>query len=130
MASIIAGFTLEAAQGPQTAEAMVQAISNGRVPMPIEAHTYSYSIFSSLVSAHLKLPAEMSTYYHLAYLREQLATGPSTSDNWTDTRDMVADGRTRGSVDRSLIAAVVDGPYVLQHGVHEYCEPVATITTV
>ena len=58
MASIIAGFTLESAHGPHTGEAVVQAMSKGRVPMSIEALTDSYSIFSYLAAAHLKLPAE------------------------------------------------------------------------
>ena len=45
MASIIAGFTLEAAHGPQSGGALVQAMIQGQVPMRIEALTASYSIF-------------------------------------------------------------------------------------
>ena len=73
MASIVAGFTFEAAHGPQTGEAMVQAMIRGRAPMAIEALTDSYSIFSYLAAAHLKLPAEKGTYDHLADLREKIA---------------------------------------------------------
>ena len=54
MASIVAGFTLEAVQGPQTGEAMVQAMSKGKVPMAIEALTDSYSITSYLAAAQLR----------------------------------------------------------------------------
>ena len=53
---------------------MVQAMSQGQVPMAIEALTDSYSIFSYLAAAHLKLPAEKGTFYHLAYLRERLVS--------------------------------------------------------
>ena len=63
----------------------------------IEAITDSYTIFSYLAAAHLKLPAEKSTYFHLAYLREKLECGLIHSYNWVDTRDMVADGLTKGS---------------------------------
>ena len=94
--------------------------------MKIEALTDSYSIFSYLAAAHLKLPAEKSTYYHLAYLREKLVSRHIRSYNWTDTRDMVADGLTKGTADRSPLAAIMDGTYNLHYNVHEYCEPSAT----
>ena len=41
MASIVVGFTLEAVHGPQTGEAMIRAMSQGEVPMAIEALTDS-----------------------------------------------------------------------------------------
>ena len=91
--------------------------------MRIEAITDSYSIFSYLAAAHLKLPAEKSTYFHLAYLREKLECGLIHSYNWVDTRDMVADGLTKGSADRTALSAIVDGNYNLQQTVHEYKEP-------
>ena len=94
--------------------------------MKIEALTDSYSIFSYLAAAHLKLPAEKSTYYHLAYLREKLVSRHIRSYNWTDTRDMVADGLTKGTADRSPLAAIMDGTYNLHYNVHEYREPTAT----
>ena len=67
MSNIIAGFTHESVHGPQTGAAMVRAMSQGDVPMRIQALTDSYSIFSYLAVAHLKLPAEKGTYYHLAF---------------------------------------------------------------
>ena len=94
--------------------------------MHIQALTDSYSIFSYLAAAHLKLPAEKSTYYHLAYLREKLVSGLIRSYNWTDARDMVADGLTKGSADRTALAAIMDGNYKLHHSVHEYKEPAAS----
>ena len=96
--------------------------------MHIEALTDSYSIFSYLAAAHLKLPAETSTYDHLAYLREKLVSGLIRSYNWTDTRDMVADGLTKGSADRSALSAIMDGHYHLHHLVHEYKEPASSTT--
>ena len=49
MASIVAGFTLEAARGPQSGGAMVQAMSQGQVPMSIEALTDIYSILAAIL---------------------------------------------------------------------------------
>ena len=96
--------------------------------MQIEALTDSYSIFSYLAAAHLKLPVEKSTYFHLAYLREKLVCGLIRSYNWTDTRDMVADGLTKGSADRTALAAIMDGSYKLNHSAHAYKEPAASAT--
>ena len=36
---------------------------------------------------------------------------------------MVADGLTKGSADRSALAAIMNGRYDLEHKVHEYREP-------
>ena len=128
MAAIVAGFTFEAAHGPQTGEAMVQAMSKGRVPMAIEALTDSYSIFSYLAAAHLKLPAEKGTYYHLAYLREKLVSRLIGSYTWVDTRDMVADGLTKGRADRTALIAMMHGKFTLDDPSHEDHEPSPTTT--
>ena len=87
----------------------MKSIISGQLPIKTEAITDSYSIFSYLAAAHLKLPAEKGTYYHLAYLREKLSSGSLRYYPWVDTRDMVADGITKGSVDRTAIAAIMDG---------------------
>ena len=97
--------------------------------MQIEAFTDSYSIFSYMAAAHLKLPTEKSTFYHLAYLREKLVTGLISSYNWTDTRGMVVDGLTKGSADRSALSAIMDGEHNLHHAVHEYKEPSSRSST-
>ena len=102
---------------------MVRAMSQGQVPMAIEALTDSYSIFSYLAAAHLKLPAEKGTFYHLAYLRERLVSSLIGSYTWVDTRDMVADGLTKGRADRAPLISVMHGNYALDHICHEYSEP-------
>ena len=90
--------------------------------MSIEALTDSYSIFSYLAAAHLKLPAEKGTFYHLAYLRERLVSRLIGSYTWVDTRDMVADGLTKGKADRTALIAMMHGNYVLDHACHEFAE--------
>ena len=69
------------------------------------------------------MPAETGTYFHLAYLRQKLFSRVISSYNWTDTRDMAADGLTKGTADRSGLAAIMGGRYQLRHPVHEYIEP-------
>ena len=129
MAAIVSGFTIETIRGPQTGESLMRSLSTGDLAMPVEGLTDSYSIFSYLAAAHLKLPAEKSTYYHLAFLREKLVNGFISTYNWIDTRDMVADGLTKGLSDRSLLSALMDGSYTLAHPVHEYREPSSSATS-
>ena len=83
--------------------------------MAIEALTDSYSIFSYLAAAHLKLPAEKGTYYHFAYLREKIVSTLIGSYTWVGTRDMVTDGLTKGRADRTPLAAIMSGSYILNH---------------
>ena len=97
-------------------------MSQGQVPMSIEALTDSYSIFSYLAAAHLKLPAEKGTFYHLAYLRERLVSRLIGSYTWVDTRDMVAGGLTKGRADRTALISMMHGNYELDHACHEYSE--------
>ena len=52
-----------------------------------------------------------------------MASGFLKSYSWLDTRDMVADGLTKGSVDRTALASIMDGRFDLVHDVHEYVEP-------
>ena len=115
---------MECCHGPQTGEALKNAITNGSVPMKIEALTDYYSILSYLAAAHLKLPAEKGTYFHLAYLREKLVSQLIRSFIWVDTRDMCCDGLTKGSIDRTSLSRIMDGIYNLEHPVHEYIEPI------
>ena len=72
---------------------MVQAMRKGECQW-LSRHTDSYSIFSYLAAAHLKLPAEKGTYRHLAYLREKLVSALIGAFTWVASRDMVADGLT------------------------------------
>ena len=92
--------------------------------MPLHMYTDSYSIFSYLKAQHLKFPAEKGTYFHLAYLRELLEAGIVRSINWCDTRDMVADGITKGSLDRTALTDVMRGVWRLKHATEAHSEHV------
>ncbi len=46
---------------------------------------------------------------HIQYIRELLDNGVLLALLWTDTRDMLGDGMTKGVVDRSGLHAVMDG---------------------
>ena len=48
------------------------------------------------------------------------------SYTWVDTRDLVADGLTKGRADRTPLVNIMSGAYILSHVCHEYKEPSTT----
>ena len=73
------------------------------------------SVFAAVTATFLKIPAERSLLSHVQYLRELLDTKVLEALVWIDTRDMCADGLTKGSIDRELLHAVMGGIWTLQH---------------
>ena len=90
--------------------------------MLVECYTDSYSIYSYLSAQHLRFPAKKSTFYHLAVLREHLASGFLSVFGWTDTRDMVCDGMTKGRLPRDALQNFMRGFWRLMHAASEHRE--------
>ena len=97
----LAAFMEELRHGFLSAEDLREWRLQGKFAMPLHIFTDSYSIFSYLKAAHLKFPAEKSTYIHLAFIKECLDVGALCSLTWIDTRDMVVDGMTKGLAGRA-----------------------------
>merc|ERR1711966_620289 len=62
-----------------------------------------------------KPPAEHSLYPHILWLRELLSSKLLSSLMWEDTRDMIADGLTKGSVNRDALRAAATGSRAREH---------------
>ena len=71
------------------------------------------SVSSAVVAPRVKVPAEPSLLLHVFWLRELLASGRLQHMWWADTRSMVADGMTKGSVLRDMIQAVMAGTLLM-----------------
>ena len=82
--------------------------------------TDAESVFKSLSSKDLKTPTEKTLLGHVAWLRQLLDRGLIWEVQWCDTRDMTADGHTKGSIDRALLLAVMDGKQSFTHDVKRY----------
>ena len=67
------------------------------------------SVYKSLISADAKVPTEKTLYGHVIWLREQLQKGNLNYVQWCDTRDMSADGHTKGSIPRDLLLQAMSG---------------------
>ena len=54
--------------------------------------------------------------FHVKAFRHMFMTGQLTSSTWLDTRDMLADGLTKGKIDRhALMKALNTGKWIVEH---------------
>ena len=73
------------------------------------------SVLSAVTAVTPKIPTEKGLMVLLRWLREQLETGRCYAIVWVDTRDMLADALTKGSVDRAALHQVMEGTWHVQH---------------
>jgi len=75
------------------------------------------SVYESLRSTVFKPPVENSLSGHVLWLREMHSKGLISCIVWTDTRDMYADGLTKGVIKRDALFEVMSGILKLRHSV-------------
>ena len=83
--------------------------------IPILLYVDAKSVFAAVTATFVKTPAEKSLLCHVQYLRELLDKGVLQQIIWIDTRDMYADGLTKGAVNRSAIQEIISGTMQLRH---------------
>ena len=76
------------------------------------------SVFESLRATIFKPPAENSLSGHVLWLREMHDKGLVSRIVWTDTRDMYADGLTKGVIKRDALYEAMSGKIQLRHSVN------------
>ena len=76
---------------------------------PIVLVTDAYNILLSIDTPHVKPPAEKSFMLNLLWLKQQLELAAVHALQWGDTRDMTADGHTKGSISRQAIDELISG---------------------
>ena len=110
---------IEITHGPFTPEEL-RAFREGcdtefKVALVIDA----MNLFQAWTGTSLKLPSEKSLFPHLSWLRDVVKCVP-THCVWCDTRDMLADGMTKGSVSRSELLAAMKGVFRFEHPIREH----------
>jgi len=78
------------------------------------------SVYESLKATNFKPPVENSLSGHVLWLREMHDKGLVDDIVWTDTRDMYADGLTKGVIKRDALFEAMAGWCQLRHNV-EIC---------
>ena len=82
---------------------------------PVTLHVDAKSVYAAVTATYIKVPAEKSLLTHLQYVREQLDHGILRKLFWMDTRDMIADGLTKGTVSRDCLHEVMDCHLKINH---------------
>eukprot|EP00971_Amphidinium_carterae_P001637 32933-Amphidinium_carterae.1 len=73
------------------------------------------SVLDALGGAMARLPAEKSQVIHIHWLRELLENKVLCGVSWCDTRDMVADAMTKGTISRNAVESSLNGEFEFQH---------------
>ena len=90
-------------------------------PLPLQVCTDGMSLLTALENVVAKIPTEASTLHHVQWLQELTRTRALDAAFWIDTRDMIADGMTKGTVPRSIIrVAQESGQWRLEHDWRRY----------
>ena len=77
--------------------------------MKIDGCVDAMSWIRALAASPIKVPQEKSFLLNLLWIADHIRTGLLKSLSWSDTRDMIADGLTKGLIDRALLHRACDG---------------------
>ena len=81
------------------------------------------SVYKSLTGRELKTPAEKTLLGHISWIRELLQLRNIQMTQWCDTRDMTADGHTKGCIDRTLLLDLMSGIQRFHHNLKTFEPP-------
>ena len=88
--------------------------------MPTHLYVDAKSVYAAATATFIKTPAEKSLLTHVQFLREYLDYGVLSSIVWIDTRDMSADGLTKGAVSRDALQELMTGEMKFRHTLEEW----------
>ena len=107
-----------------TAQSLVHLDESGSLPFRIQLITDCKSLFDSLRCEEIAIPTEQSLIMILLQIKEGMRTGTIASIVWADTRDLIADGLTKGSIARAdLLAFSMTSLWLLKHTFELFKEP-------
>ena len=71
--------------------------------LPVALYVDTILVFAATTATFVRTPAEKSLLCHVQFLRDLLDKRVLTSLIWIDTRDVISDGLTKGSINREDI---------------------------
>ena len=95
--------------GAQSAAEAKTLRETGGWNVKLSLYVDAMSVYAAATATFIEIPAEKSLLSHIQYIRELLDTKVLDALVWLDTRDMVAGGLTKGSVDRDALHACMNG---------------------
>ena len=110
----------EIERGTVTAAQARELRENGNFAFKSTLSVDAMSLFTAIAAHTVKIPSEKNLAIHLFWLRELLDRKVLNQLEWCDTRDMSADGHTKGTIDRDVILKLMLGKFAYQHAVKRY----------
>ena len=112
---LLAQLLHEISTGDNSITGARQRRENGGYNIPAVLYLDAMSVYAAVTASYIKIPADNAMLSHVQYLRELLDQQILDGILWTDTRDMIADGATKGAVDRSLLHECMAGNSCIRH---------------
>ena len=101
--------------GPEKLKLLREQGWGSEPPVTTQLFIDARSVYESLNATNFKPPVEHSLAGHVLWLRELYERGLISNIFWTDTRDMYADGLTKGSVPRIGLEQIMSGKLKIAH---------------
>ena len=106
--------------GPLSSEALRNLREAGGLCIKVSLTIDAESVYKSLSSKDLKIPTERTLLGHISWIRELMDIGIVHNVQWCDTRDMSADGHTKGCIDRDGLLEVMSGTQSFKYDVKQF----------
>ena len=110
----------ECTAGAQCAAEAKALRETGGWNVELSLYVDAVSVYAAVTATFIKIPGEKSLLSRIQYIRELLDTKVLEALVWLDTRDMVADGLTKGSVGRDALHACMNGIWLLFHSAQSW----------
>ena len=97
---LIRGMFAELILGPCKAGKLAELTDSGQLPVALEVATDNRGMFSGVTATEVKTPSEPHLLYVMKALRDRLHSKAIDALWWFDTRDMICDAMTKGTLSR------------------------------
>ena len=88
----------------------------GNLPFPLHLVGDAHAVYSAIVASEISVPNERTMLFGVKAVRDYLDTRKITALHRVDTRDMLADALTKGTVTRNdLLVALREGRWKIKH---------------
>ena len=111
----------EMSSGRSSASDALARRERGGWAVPGALYLDAMSVFAAVTATFIKIPADNGVLVHCLYLRELLDFRVLEYLIWLDTRDMTADGLTKGAVDRLALHDAMQGGIKFLHEAKSWC---------
>jgi len=111
----IGGILLEIVEGQKTAAEIHISIHTGLNPLGLHLVGDAQAVFDAVTAAEIKVPNERSLLYAVRAVRDRLESRSIRRMHRCDTRDMLADALTKGSISRDeILVAFAKGYWIMK----------------